>query len=340
MNIRYFSHDGHGICAKFHRLIWFYVYRRCFGCLRHHRQCTLSVYRPKLPRQADRAAPLVRQRAHRPNMLARNFPHGNARLFQHTAHAPRLECLRHPCKRQRFFPRLRVQIGIVLPHKLCRLQCMACRTRLNIAQCRNDMMPNFISRAAVIQIGGIRTPVLSARGQKLLDLPPFHRDERADNAAAHGRDTRQTGASRAADQMEQHGFQIIIRRVCGRKIRHLHLFGTPSKKVIPHFPRRSLCGQLAFFRLCEHIAPFRHKRNAVFFAKIAAKCLVCIRLCSAHAVVEMAGTNLIPQFLQAQHQTDRIRTAGKSAQHARTVRQHMILSDRMTYQLFHSCLRS
>ena len=172
------------------------------------------------------------------------------------------------------------------------------------------MMPDAVAGAAVIQIGGIGAPVLPVFPQERFYLPPFHGNQRTDDIAPHRWNAGQSGASRAADQMEQHGFQIIIRGMGGCNALCPQLCRAAGEKIIP---------QLTGCRFHRHLLPlcFRSgitvsqtEGNAMGFTQPAAKFRIRIRLRAPQTMMQVAGADIISQLLQAYYQADRIRTAG------------------------------
>ena len=160
-------------------------------------------------------------------------------------------------------------------------------------------MPEPVACTAVIQIGGIGTPVLSPFLQEPFHLPPFHGNQRTDDIVPYRRNPGKTGTSGTPDQMEQHGFQIVIRRMGSGNALSSQFFCTAGEKII---------SQLTGCRFHRNLLPSGFRRgiampqaecNAMGFTQPAAKIRISIRLGTPQTMMQMAGTDIISQLLQS-----------------------------------------
>ena len=98
-------------------------------------------------------------------------------------------------------------------------------------------MTDAVARIVIASIGTVGHEILTKFRQIGFHLCALHADQWADDIPPHRRNARKSIWPCTPRQMEQHGFQIVVR--CMRS-RNLHALRRRSKAVIPDAPRRSL----------------------------------------------------------------------------------------------------
>lgn len=130
--------------------------------------------------------------------------------------------------------------------------------------------------------------------------------------------------------MEQHGLEVVVRRVRGRDLRALR---RGDKALVPDAPR---CGLDPLARrLRADVDALDRQRHAQPFAQRAAERLVPVGLRAAQTVVEVKGAHRIPEREQRTQQRNRIRAARQRRQHRFPRVQHMVVLDGLLYRFQH-----
>jgi hypothetical protein len=167
-----------------------------------------------------------------------------------------------------------------------------------------------------VAIGGVLAPVLP----ELLEVGPkcgsTEAEQWANDSAGHGMNAGEPGESSAAEEVREHGFGLIVRRMCGSHVAKMLLLGDPREPLIANAPPGVF--EVTFGTSCEagDVGMCATKLKAEMGGQLGHELLVGIRRATAKLVIEVQhdrdDTKAFAEIVKQSQQRHGIGAAGDS----------------------------
>ena len=207
-------------------------------------------------------------------------------------------------------------------------------------------MAQAIAQEAMVEIAFILAPTLAKLSEVGFDLATLDAQQGTDNARLlvvargdHRVNPRQTPGSRAAQELQQDGFGLIVQGVRGRDRIKVLLLGKLREPAIPQLAPCRLDAQLGGEGVFGDVVVPGKELKPMGPGQIRDKSLVCVGLLAPQAMIEVRGgqhdAQLLAKFQQHPQERNRVGAAGNGHNYTVARPQQSLVADVSQHLLAH-----